>query len=186
MTCSPPDTWLLLVNISSLMHPPLMERTQRGTRCHGPPPTLSGDKWVKTTPASSACFTCCRSCHLTPADLTLVYFQMILSINKALSFPWFLSVLSAQSGSADCVSMHGGIVWHCHALCVTTFLSLLSPLSSSLLCCLLLAHCRVGRDKNELQQPADDVPWAGQQPWLQRGGGLQLIHAAPPGWPGLL
>lgn len=48
------------------------------------------------------------------------------------------------------------------------------------------SSCRVGRHQDELQQPADDVPRAGQQPWLQRGGGLQLLYAASPGRPGLL
>lgn len=48
------------------------------------------------------------------------------------------------------------------------------------------SSCRVSRHQDELQQPADDVPRAGQQPWLQRGGGLQLLDAASPGRPGLL
>lgn len=40
-------TWLLLVNISSLKHPSLMEWIHWGTQSHGLLPTLSGDKWLQ-------------------------------------------------------------------------------------------------------------------------------------------
>lgn len=78
------------------------------------------------------------------------------------------------------------------SMCMNTFLSFFSTpffpllLLTLFFCCLHPSLCRISRHQNELQQFADDVPGAGQQPWFQRGGRLQLLHVAPPGWPGLL
>lgn len=122
--------------------------------------------------------------------IIIAVLDVFISRLLTLHFPrWFFQpALSIQWLCLDSVNYSNNIFWNARALLCDNFCLLLSIslLAFSVLHCLHLAHCRVSRHQNELQQPADDVPWAGQQPWLQWGGGLQLLYAAAPGWSGVI